>query len=208
MSGKTLTERLFDDSQAEKPDPYDLFELWLGEAAKSEINDPIAMSLATVDSDGLPNCRAVLMNRNDRRGFVFFTNSNSAKGEELAASPRAALLFHWKSNRRQVRIRGEVEMVSAAEADEYFASRPRGSQVGAHASNQSHPLESRDTLIKHWKALEDEFEGKAVPRPAHWNGYRIIPQEIEFWENGEFRLHNRVRYLRKGEGWTAERLNP
>ncbi|MCB9993360.1 MAG: pyridoxamine 5'-phosphate oxidase [Hyphomicrobiaceae bacterium] len=208
MSGQTLTEQLFDDSGAGKPDPFEMFEVWLDDAAKSEINDPIAMSLATVDSEGLPNCRAVLMNRHDRRGFVFFTNSNSAKGEELAENPKAALLFHWKSNRRQVRIRGDIEMVSSAEADEYFATRPRGSQIGAHASNQSHPLLSREALLKHWQAVEHQFDGQDVPRPPHWNGYRLVPSEIEFWENGEFRLHNRVRYLRNGEGWAAQRLNP
>lgn len=208
MSSQTLTQRLFDDEILLKPDPFEIFSAWLDEAKEKEINDPIAMSLATVDSDGLPDCRMVLMNQFDSRGCVFFTNSNSAKGQQLETNPVAAVLFHWKSCRRQVRMRGQIEVVSSAEANDYFASRRRGSQVGAHASNQSHPLRTRDELLTSWQAIDKQLEGQTVKRPEHWNGYRILAQQIEFWENGEFRLHNRIRYLRDANDWKTDRLHP
>lgn len=208
MSAQELSKHLFDDKISVKPDPFEIFAAWLDEAKEKEINDPIAMSLATIDSDGMPDCRMVLMNQFDSRGCVFFTNSNSAKGQQLASNPVAAILFHWKSCRRQVRIRGDIEMVSRDEADAYFASRRRGSQVGAHASDQSQPLNARDELLKSWQALDKKLEGQTVKRPDHWNGYRVLAQQIEFWEDGEFRLHNRVRYLKTISGWQTDRLHP
>lgn len=205
-----LTEQLFDDQVSQKPDPYELFTFWLEDAKQKEVNDPTAMSVATVDAHGLPNVRMVLCNAHDSRGLVFFTNANSAKGQELEDQPKAALLFHWKSVRRQVRLRGPVQHVTDAEADAYFASRPRGSQVGAHASNQSHQLENRQQLIERVAMFEAKFEGEEVPRPEYWKGYRVIPHEWEFWQNGEFRLHNRIRFEREThrDEWQATRLNP
>lgn len=188
-------------------DPFDLFDTWFEAAAGAEQNDPNAMALATVDGDGLPNIRMVLLKGHDSRGFVFYTNSQSAKGTELAVNPKAALLFHWKSIRRQVRARGPVTLVSQAEADAYFASRPRGSQVGAWASDQSRPLEERAILERRVAEREAEF-GDTVPRPPHWFGYRIEPVEIEFWQDGKFRLHDRFRFRREGDGWTVARLYP
>lgn len=188
-----------------------MFETWLGDAAKSEINDPNAAAVASVDATGLPDVRMLLMNGRDRRGVVFFTNFNSAKARQLLANPKAAVLFHWKSLRRQVRLRGPVEQVSDAEADAYFATRPRLSRVGAHASNQSQPLNARADLVARADALEAEFGEAEVPRPAHWSGFRIMPQEIEFWQDGAFRLHDRVKFTRNGPGdsvWSRSRLNP
>lgn len=204
----SLTDRLFDDSDTAPLDPFDLFEDWFATAKIEEINDPNAMTLATVDADGLPDARAVLMNGRDRKGFIFYTNFNSAKAVQLLAHPKAALLFHWKSLRRQVRIRGAVERVTDQEADAYFATRARGSQVGAHASNQSHPLNSRQELVDRVRGLEERFAGANVPRPAHWSGFRIIPQEIEFWQDGAYRLHDRVLFVREGANWSRQRLNP
>jgi pyridoxamine 5'-phosphate oxidase len=203
-----LTARLFDDSDRGPLDPMELFELWLAQAIETEINDPTAMVLATVDADGLPDARMVLMNRRDARGLMFFTNKQSAKGDQLINQPKAALLFHWKSRRQQVRVRGTIEEVTPSEADAYFDSRPRGSQVGAHASAQSRPLDSRQALVERAGALEAEFGEKQVPRPEYWSGFRLIPQFWEFWQDGEFRLHNRVKFTRQGEGWTRQRLNP
>lgn len=204
------TRTLFDDSLAEKPDPFDLFSHWLVEAKAEELNDPNAMALATVDVDGLPDVRMVLLNGLSDQGFVFFTNTQSAKGDELAAHPRAALLFHWKSLRRQVRVRGDVTPVSSDEADAYFASRHRGSQIGAHASAQSRQLGTKEQLKVKVAELERKYEGQNVPRPAHWSGYRIAPIQIEFWQDGEFRLHDRISYRRHqpGDPWSTSRLNP
>lgn len=204
------TDWLFDDANPQKPDPFELFESWMEEARQNEINDPNAMSLATVDREGMPDVRMVLLNGIGPDGFVFFTNTESAKGEELAAHPKAALLFHWKSVRRQVRVRGPVTPVPPEEADAYFAKRPRGSQIGAHASAQSRELGSREELVAKVDRLTAGFEGADVPRPSHWSGYRITPLQIEFWQNGEFRLHDRILYSRfePGTGWTTRRLNP
>ncbi|GAB5375886.1 MAG: pyridoxamine 5'-phosphate oxidase [Acuticoccus sp.] len=188
-------------------DPFQLFDTWYEAAGRSEPNDPNAMALATADGDGLPDIRMVLLKGHDARGFVFYTNSHSAKGGELAVNPKAALLFHWKSLRRQVRVRGPVTLVSDAEADAYFASRPRGSQVGAWASDQSRPLADRATLETRVAEREAAF-GDTVPRPPHWLGYRIAPLEMEFWQDGAFRLHDRFRFRQKDGGWDVARLYP
>ncbi len=205
-----LSEQLFDDSRVDKPDPIDLFVHWLGEAKISEINDANAMSLATVDADGVPDCRIMLLNGLGPDGFVFYTNLRSTKGRQLAQSPRACLLFHWKSLRRQVRVRGVAQQVSSAEADAYFATRPRGSQIGAHASCQSAPLTRRTRLEAEVAQLSARFEGRPVPRPDYWSGFRVVPVQIEFWQNGQYRLHDRVLYSRPdiNQPWTTTRLNP
>jgi pyridoxamine 5'-phosphate oxidase len=193
-----------------KDDPFLLFEEWFAEAKASEINDPNAMALATVDSDGLPDVRVVLMNGYDRDGFVFYTNTQSAKGNELLATPKAALVFHWKSLRRQVRVRGPVERVSDALADNYYASRPRDSQIGAWASEQSRPLDARSTFEARIEEFKAKFEGKPVPRPPHWTGYRISPMLMEFWHDRPFRLHDRItfRLEQKSGAYTKVRLYP
>jgi len=180
----------------EAESPFALFCLWLEEARASELNDPEAMSLATVGADGMPSSRMVLLKEHGPQGFVWYTNTESRKGRQLAATPKAALLFHWKSRRRQVRLEGVVEPVSAAEADAYFASRNRMAQVGAWASQQSRPLASRAALKTAVSDAERRFEGAAVPRPAYWSGYRLLPLYIEFWQEQAFRLHDRVVYTR------------
>jgi pyridoxamine 5'-phosphate oxidase len=188
-------------------DPIRLFAEWLAEAEATEPNDPNAMALATVDGDGLPDVRMVLLKGHDARGFVFYTNFDSTKGRQLISHPRAALVVHWKSLRRQVRVRGSVTEVTPAEADAYFASRSRGSQVGAWASIQSRPLESRAALEKAAAEYSAKFPG-AVPRPPHWSGFRLAPVEIEFWQDGAARLHDRVVFRRIGDKWEKTRLNP
>ena len=195
---------------AEIGKPFVQFGEWLKLAEASEPNDPTAMSIASVDADGMPNVRMVLMRRWDERGIVFFTNFESQKGAELLASGKAAANFHWKSQRKQVRFRGPVEVVSDAEADEYFFSRPRGSRIGAHASKQSRPLESRFALEKAVAVWSAKFGVGEVPRPDYWSGFRIRPVSIEFWSDGQFRLHDRIRYDRDGpEGdWRVTRLYP
>ena len=195
---------------APEMEPFSRFEALLAEAVKNEVNDPTAMSLASVDGDGLPDIRMVLMKEWDRRGFVFYTNRNSAKGRELDASWKAAANFHWKSLRRQVRVRGPVEEVTIAESDAYYASRPRGSRLGAWASQQSDPMEDRFSLEKAVARVALKYPFGEVPRPPHWIGYRIMPVRIEFWTDKQFRLHERILYRReKPEGdWVVERLYP
>jgi pyridoxamine 5'-phosphate oxidase len=191
-------------------DPFVLFGRWFDEAKVSEPNDPNGMVLATADSDGLPDARMVLMKEFDARGFAFYTNTESAKGVQLAANAQAALLFHWKSLRRQVRVRGTVQRVSDAEADAYFATRPRDSQVGAWASDQSRPMAGRFVLEKRAAEFALRFGIKPVPRPPHWTGYRVIPIRIEFWRDRPFRLHDRLVFERPSEAepWTPSRLFP
>ena len=180
----------------------------MADAEASEPNDPNAMALATVDENGLPDVRMVLLKGADERGFVFYTNTESAKGVELATTPKAALVLHWKSLRRQVRVRGPVTRVSDAEADAYFASRPRDSRIGAWASQQSRPLESRAAFEAAIAEIDARFAGGDVPRPAYWTGFRVAPVQIEFWRDRPFRLHDRIRFVRAGEGWERTRLFP
>ncbi|MDZ7601519.1 MAG: pyridoxamine 5'-phosphate oxidase [Hoeflea sp.] len=192
----------------EAAEPYRLFAQWLEDATASEPNDPNALALATVDADGMPDVRMVLLKGFDERGFVFYTNFESAKGREILGSMKAAMCFHWKSLRRQVRVRGPVEQVSDAEADEYYASRPRGSRIGAWASRQSRPLESRFALEKAVAEYTARHAIGEIPRPPHWSGFRIVPQSIEFWHDRPFRLHDRVVFTRSGENWDKTRLYP
>lgn len=189
-------------------DPFALFSEWLAEAGKKEPNDPNAMAVSTVDADGLPDSRMVLLKDFDARGFVFYSNTQSAKGVELSGQPKAALLFHWKSLRRQVRIRGTVETVSEADADAYFASRARHSQLGAWASDQSRPLPDRLALERRVAEMGLKFGLAKVPRPPHWSGYRVVPQVIEFWRDRPFRLHERLVHQRLGDSWGVTRLFP
>lgn len=189
-------------------DPFALFDAWLAEARLSEPNDPEAMALATADASGRPAVRMVLLKRHGPAGFSFYTNDDSDKGRDLAANPRAALLFHWKSSRRQVRVEGPVERVDAAEADAYFASRARDSQLGAWASDQSRPLDAREIFEQRFAAAAARFEGQDVPRPPHWRGYRVVPERIEFWSDRAHRLHERRLFTRVGDGWDEGLLYP
>lgn len=191
-------------------EPFGLFQTWMSEAEASEINDPNAMALASTDAEGLPNVRMVLLKGFDERGFVFYTNTESQKGTEILGSMKAALLFHWKSLRRQVRVRGPVQMVSDAEADAYFQSRPRDSRIGAWASQQSRPLESRLTLEEAAAFYAAKYATGEVPRPPHWTGFRVRPTYLEFWKDGAFRLHDRVVFRRPEPAgdWTRDRLYP
>jgi pyridoxamine 5'-phosphate oxidase len=203
-------EQLTSGDFTQEQDPFVLFQSWFEEAKKSEPNDPNAMALSTVDAEGLPNSRMVLLNGRDGEDFVFYTNTQSQKGTELLAQPKAALLFHWKSLRRQVRIRGAVSLVSDEMADAYFQSRPRDSRIGAWASQQSRPLESRFALEKAVALHAAKFGVGTIPRPPHWTGFRVSPVYLEFWRDGAFRLHDRVVFRRAqvGEPWARERLYP
>jgi pyridoxamine 5'-phosphate oxidase len=195
-------------------DPFALFQAWYDEARKTEPNDFNAMALATATPDGLPSARMVLLKGHGPEGFVFYTNSRSRKGAEIAANPHAALLFHWKSLRRQIRIEGALEPVSAAEADAYFRSRARDSQLGAVASDQSAPLDRRETFLARYEAARDKFADREVERPAHWGGFRVIPGAIEFWHDRPHRLHERRRFVRDlasggpAGKWTSTLLYP
>lgn len=189
--------------------PFSQFFEWLDAAkARKDILEPTAMSLATCSADGQPSVRIVLLKAHDERGFVFYTNYNSHKSRDLMENPKAALCFHWMPMMRQVRIEGSVERVSDAEADTYFASRPRDSQLGAWASKQSEPLEYTGALVKGIAEYTAKFIGRDVPRPPHWGGWRIVPHTIEFWQQGNFRLHERELYTREGSGWKMVKLYP
>ncbi len=201
-----MTSRDFTEAE----DPIALFRLWLEEAAAAEVNDPEAMALATVDEEGLPDVRMVLCKGADARGLTFYGNVESAKGQELAAHPKAAALFHWKSLRRQARFRGPVSPLTEAEADSYFATRSRQSRIGAWASQQSRPLESRAALEAAVESYAKRFGDGDIPRPPYWRGWRLAPVEIEFWRDGAFRLHDRVRFTRVtlDSPWGRRRLFP
>ena len=190
-------------------DPHELFETWFAEARAAEPNDAEAMALATADEAGRPSVRMVLLKGHDERGFAFYTNAESRKGGEIAANPRAALLFHWKSLRRQVRIEGAIAPTGGAEADAYFATRSRDARIGAWASDQSRPLESRALFEARYERLVTEFEGGEVSRPAYWRGYRVVPERIEFWTDRPHRLHERRLFtLGAGGRWTESLLYP
>ena len=203
---KPLTDSDFTAAQ----EPFDLFRQWFADATACEPNDPNAMALATVDPQGMPDVRMVLMKGYDEQGFVFYTNTGSAKGTQLLASRKAAIVFHWKSLHRQVRVRGPIEQVSDAEADAYFQSRPRDSRIGAWASQQSRPLESRFALEKAVAVNAAKYAVGTVPRPPHWTGFRIMPVAIEFWHDRPFRLHDRITFSRAEPNgdWTRHRLYP
>jgi len=192
----------------QETDPFPRFQSWFDEAQISEPNDPSAMTLATADSRGRPSARMVLLKGVDDNGFVFYTNVESRKGRELAENAQAALLFHWKSLRRQVRIEGPVTNVSDAEADEYFATRPRRSRIGAWASDQSRPMEGLFVLERRVAEFTARFGLGEIGRPSHWSGFRVTPDRIEFWKEGRFRLHERIIHTRNGDAWTIERLFP
>ena len=189
-------------------DPFTLFDAWFAEAQASEPNDPEAMALATADASGIPSVRMVLLKGHGPDGFIFYTNDHSRKGCQLAENPNAALLFHWKSLRRQIRIDGAVERVDGAAADAYFASRGRDSRLGAWASDQSQPLASRQTFMARFDAMKSRFDGQDVPRPPHWGGYRVVPRSIEFWSDGSHRLHERRVFTRSEGGWPETLLYP
>jgi len=191
----------------EATDPIVLFREWFDLAAKDELNDPNAMALATATAEGRPSVRMVLMKHVDERGFTFYTNVESQKGGELLVNPNAALCFHWKSQRRQVRVEGAVEAVSAADSDEYFHSRSRRSQIGALASRQSRPLASREELEAKAAALAAQYP-REIPRPDYWRGFRVVPERIEFWQDGDARLHDRIVFARGGNRWAKMRLYP
>ena len=213
MSDTTPIERtvkLMSGDFTEADEPMRLFAAWLEDATKSEPRDPTAMTLATVDRDGMPDARMVLLKSADDTGFVFFTNTESQKGQELGANPKAALVFHWKSLNRQIRVRGIVERVTDAEADAYFATRPKQAQIGAWASQQSRPLESRLAFEKAIAVHAAKYALGATPRPPYWSGYRIVPSSIEFWHDRPFRLHDRIVFKRErpAAAWTKTRLYP
>lgn len=203
-------EKHFDSPELNASEPFELFSLWFEEARSSEPSDANAMSLATVDADGFPNVRMVLLKDLDDNGFVFFTNYQSKKGSELEANPKAALCFHWKSLLRQVRVRGIVEKISAQESDDYFHSRDKKSRIGTWVSQQSRPVAGREKLLADLTLYSTKFATSDVPRPDYWGGYRLIPYEIEFWRNGAFRLHDRLIFSRANayEAWQIKKLYP
>lgn len=203
-------EKLTSRDIADTVDPFVVFGEWLKEAEQSEINDPNAVALASVDADGLPNVRMVLLKGYDERGFVFYTNFESQKGEEILEQKKAAMCFHWKTLRRQVRIRGEIEVVSDQEADAYYNTRARGSRIGAWASKQSRPLESRFALEKEVAKYTAKYAIGDIPRPPHWSGIRIVPTYFELWKDGAFRLHDRIIFTRENasEDWEKQRFYP
>ncbi|GBR08231.1 pyridoxamine 5'-phosphate oxidase [Acetobacter oeni] len=204
-ASETVTSPLIDLSS----DPFDLFHAWMKDAEASEPNDPNAMTLATVSPEGRPDARIVLLKGADRKGFTFFTNLESRKGLELEATPVAALLFHWKSLRRQIRIEGPVFPVTTQEADDYFASRRRMSQLGAIASDQSRPLPNRAVFEQRLEEVETEYAGRPVPRPANWSGFRVRPERFEFWQDRPYRLHDRAIWVMRGRhAWDVTRLYP
>lgn len=190
------------------PDPLKQFQVWFDDILKADIPEPNAMTLATATPDGTPSARMVLLKGLDEQGFAFYSNFESRKGQELAANPKAALVFWWVELERQVRIEGRVERIDAEEADQYFHSRPLGSRLGAWASPQSQVISTRDILEQQLSQLESEYQNQPVPRPPHWGGYRVIPQVIEFWQGRPNRLHDRLRYTKQGEQWQIERLAP
>lgn len=190
------------------PNPFAQFHLWLEEAINAQQKEPNAMTLATINKDGKPSARIVLLKNLDERGFVFFTNYDSQKGQDLTANPYASLVFWWTELERQVRVEGKVEKITPAESDEYFNVRPQGSKLGAWASPQSQVIPNRDVLDNNLKNFEEEYQGKTVPRPSHWGGFRVIPQKIEFWQGRANRLHDRLCYTLKDNQWIIERLAP
>lgn len=189
-------------------DPHMLFDAWYAEAQASEPNDPDAVALSTATPEGRPSSRMVLMKKHDARGFTFHTNLDSRKGGEVRGNRFASMLFHWKTLRRQVRIEGEIEPVGEADADAYFATRSRGSQLSAWASDQSRPLESREAFERRYAEVTARFEGGPVPRPPYWSGLRLVPERIEFWRDREYRMHERRLFVRNVDGWTESLLFP
>ncbi len=190
------------------PDPVEQFRLWLSEAFDANLVEPYAMTLATATSEGIPSARVVLLRGFDERGFSFYTNYEGRKGGELSSNPRAALVFYWGALERQVRVEGDVSKLPEPESDAYFASRPRGSRIGAWASEQSKVLYRREALEERVKKLEEKYPGEEIPRPPFWGGFRILHKRVEFWQGRESRLHDRLLYTRRGDGWEVVRLQP